>query len=233
MLTCFLKIKQSWWISNSCSSLPCVCNRNFHVWTECWMRRPDLGPEFDGWQVVDPTPQEKSAGWLLIFLIDHLFDFSSHGLDDCQGSSAAGPVLSGPSENATSGRALTRRSSTPRWMPTSFGGLSTRGGWWARRWTLSRWDPSSAPRAWSRTRPRTWRWPTNVSRVREATPPAGAALTSSFFSLLLVFFLERRRASQPRTLQMSDEMVCNSAAQARTAFHNGRFPSKKIHRRDL
>lgn len=26
------------------------------------MRRPDLGEEFDGWQVVDPTPQEKSAG---------------------------------------------------------------------------------------------------------------------------------------------------------------------------
>ncbi|XP_044067999.1 protein-glutamine gamma-glutamyltransferase 5-like isoform X2 [Siniperca chuatsi] len=36
--------------------------RNFHVWVECWMRRPDLGAGFDGWQVVDPTPQEKSAG---------------------------------------------------------------------------------------------------------------------------------------------------------------------------
>uniref|UniRef100_A0A8D0AZU0 protein-glutamine gamma-glutamyltransferase n=1 Tax=Sander lucioperca TaxID=283035 RepID=A0A8D0AZU0_SANLU len=35
---------------------------NFHVWVECWMRRPDLGAGFDGWQVVDPTPQEKSAG---------------------------------------------------------------------------------------------------------------------------------------------------------------------------
>uniref|UniRef100_A0A3B4Y6T0 Protein-glutamine gamma-glutamyltransferase 5-like n=1 Tax=Seriola lalandi dorsalis TaxID=1841481 RepID=A0A3B4Y6T0_SERLL len=35
---------------------------NFHVWVECWMRRPDLSEEFDGWQVVDPTPQEKSAG---------------------------------------------------------------------------------------------------------------------------------------------------------------------------
>ncbi|XP_067384438.1 protein-glutamine gamma-glutamyltransferase 5-like isoform X2 [Channa argus] len=35
---------------------------NFHVWVECWMRRPDLGAVFDGWQVVDPTPQEKSAG---------------------------------------------------------------------------------------------------------------------------------------------------------------------------
>lgn len=26
------------------------------------MRRSDLSEEFDGWQVVDPTPQEKSAG---------------------------------------------------------------------------------------------------------------------------------------------------------------------------
>uniref|UniRef100_A0A3B5KIU3 Transglutaminase-like domain-containing protein n=1 Tax=Xiphophorus couchianus TaxID=32473 RepID=A0A3B5KIU3_9TELE len=35
---------------------------NFHVWVECWMRRSDLGPGFDGWQVVDPTPQERSRG---------------------------------------------------------------------------------------------------------------------------------------------------------------------------
>ncbi|KAF7668065.1 hypothetical protein LDENG_00033090 [Lucifuga dentata] len=35
---------------------------NFHVWVERWMRRPDLGPGFDGWQVIDPTPQDKSAG---------------------------------------------------------------------------------------------------------------------------------------------------------------------------
>uniref|UniRef100_A0A3B4ZQM6 Protein-glutamine gamma-glutamyltransferase 5-like n=1 Tax=Stegastes partitus TaxID=144197 RepID=A0A3B4ZQM6_9TELE len=41
----------------------CVMScRNFHVWVECWMRRPDLGAGFDGWQVVDPTPQERSAG---------------------------------------------------------------------------------------------------------------------------------------------------------------------------
>lgn len=26
------------------------------------MRRSDLSEEFDGWQAVDPTPQEKSAG---------------------------------------------------------------------------------------------------------------------------------------------------------------------------
>ncbi|XP_037346809.2 transglutaminase 5, like [Pungitius pungitius] len=35
---------------------------NFHVWVECWMTRPDLGSGLDGWQVLDPTPQERSAG---------------------------------------------------------------------------------------------------------------------------------------------------------------------------
>ncbi|XP_070849914.1 protein-glutamine gamma-glutamyltransferase E-like [Chaetodon trifascialis] len=37
---------------------------NFHVWVECWMRRPDLARDgkYDGWQVLDPTPQEKSDG---------------------------------------------------------------------------------------------------------------------------------------------------------------------------
>ncbi|XP_075952497.1 protein-glutamine gamma-glutamyltransferase 2-like [Anarhichas minor] len=37
---------------------------NFHVWVEAWMRRPDLAEDgkYDGWQVLDPTPQEKSSG---------------------------------------------------------------------------------------------------------------------------------------------------------------------------
>uniref|UniRef100_A0A8B9LNC9 protein-glutamine gamma-glutamyltransferase n=1 Tax=Astyanax mexicanus TaxID=7994 RepID=A0A8B9LNC9_ASTMX len=35
---------------------------NFHVWVECWMKRADLGGSFDGWQVLDPTPQERSGG---------------------------------------------------------------------------------------------------------------------------------------------------------------------------
>uniref|UniRef100_A0A7N8XPY7 Protein-glutamine gamma-glutamyltransferase 2 n=1 Tax=Mastacembelus armatus TaxID=205130 RepID=A0A7N8XPY7_9TELE len=35
---------------------------NFHVWVESWMTRPDLGPEYDGWQASDPTPQETSDG---------------------------------------------------------------------------------------------------------------------------------------------------------------------------
>ncbi|KAL1124024.1 hypothetical protein AAG570_001794 [Ranatra chinensis] len=33
---------------------------NFHVWNEAWMKRPDLGLEYDGWQVIDATPQELS-----------------------------------------------------------------------------------------------------------------------------------------------------------------------------
>ncbi|XP_053549261.1 protein-glutamine gamma-glutamyltransferase 5-like [Bombina bombina] len=35
---------------------------NFHVWNECWMARKDLRPGYDGWQVLDATPQELSGG---------------------------------------------------------------------------------------------------------------------------------------------------------------------------
>lgn len=35
---------------------------NFHVWNEGWFVRPDLGPSFSGWQVLDATPQERSQG---------------------------------------------------------------------------------------------------------------------------------------------------------------------------
>ncbi|KAG8517859.1 Protein-glutamine gamma-glutamyltransferase 2 [Galemys pyrenaicus] len=35
---------------------------NFHCWVESWMTRPDLQPGYDGWQALDPTPQEKSEG---------------------------------------------------------------------------------------------------------------------------------------------------------------------------
>ena len=34
--------------------------RNFHVWNEAWMSRPDLPAGFGGWQVLDATPQEES-----------------------------------------------------------------------------------------------------------------------------------------------------------------------------
>ncbi|XP_054074485.1 protein-glutamine gamma-glutamyltransferase 6-like, partial [Rissa tridactyla] len=35
---------------------------NFHVWNESWFIRRDLGSFYDGWQVLDATPQEKSKG---------------------------------------------------------------------------------------------------------------------------------------------------------------------------
>ncbi|XP_078066401.1 protein-glutamine gamma-glutamyltransferase 2-like [Mustelus asterias] len=35
---------------------------NYHSWLEAWMTRPDLPPGYDGWQVLDPTPQERSDG---------------------------------------------------------------------------------------------------------------------------------------------------------------------------
>uniref|UniRef100_A0A182PDD7 Transglutaminase-like domain-containing protein n=1 Tax=Anopheles epiroticus TaxID=199890 RepID=A0A182PDD7_9DIPT len=36
---------------------------NYHVWDEAWMRRKDLqNPDFDGWQVIDATPQQLSDG---------------------------------------------------------------------------------------------------------------------------------------------------------------------------
>lgn len=41
---------------------PSMPSRNFHVWNDCWMKRPDLPSGFDGWQVVDATPQETSSG---------------------------------------------------------------------------------------------------------------------------------------------------------------------------
>lgn len=41
-----------------------IC-RNFHVWVECWMKRGDLPKGYDGWQVVDPTPQERSDGQIV------------------------------------------------------------------------------------------------------------------------------------------------------------------------
>ena len=40
-----------------------IIYRNFHVWNEAWMARPDLpSPEYGGWQAFDATPQETSGG---------------------------------------------------------------------------------------------------------------------------------------------------------------------------
>ncbi|XP_073734574.1 protein-glutamine gamma-glutamyltransferase E [Callorhinus ursinus] len=35
---------------------------NFHVWNEGWFVRTDLDPSYNGWQVLDATPQERSQG---------------------------------------------------------------------------------------------------------------------------------------------------------------------------
>ncbi|KAM6341158.1 protein-glutamine gamma-glutamyltransferase E-like [Alca torda] len=35
---------------------------NFHVWNESWFTRSDLGPSYNGWQILDATPQEESEG---------------------------------------------------------------------------------------------------------------------------------------------------------------------------
>ncbi|XP_066520134.1 transglutaminase 5, like [Hoplias malabaricus] len=50
--------------TETAKKLPCGKDSiwNFHVWVESWMKRADLGAGFDGWQVLDPTPQEKSGG---------------------------------------------------------------------------------------------------------------------------------------------------------------------------
>lgn len=34
--------------------------RNYHVWAEAWMERPDLSGHYGGWQALDATPQEPS-----------------------------------------------------------------------------------------------------------------------------------------------------------------------------
>lgn len=36
--------------------------RNFHVWNDVWMARPDLPKGYGGWQAIDATPQEASEG---------------------------------------------------------------------------------------------------------------------------------------------------------------------------
>ncbi|KAK9405104.1 protein-glutamine gamma-glutamyltransferase E-like [Crotalus adamanteus] len=36
--------------------------KNFHVWNEGWFARSDLGATYNGWQILDATPQERSSG---------------------------------------------------------------------------------------------------------------------------------------------------------------------------
>jgi len=41
-----------------------ISNRNFHVWNDAWMSRPDVDGTYGkpGWQACDATPQETSDG---------------------------------------------------------------------------------------------------------------------------------------------------------------------------
>lgn len=45
------------------------------MWNDCWMKRPDLPDGYDGWQVVDATPQETSSGTGLYWFMEnsHLY----------------------------------------------------------------------------------------------------------------------------------------------------------------
>ncbi|KAM7001085.1 protein-glutamine gamma-glutamyltransferase K-like [Passerculus sandwichensis] len=59
---------------------------NFHVWNDCWMKRPDLPQGYDGWQVVDATPQETSSGtglYWFILVYTGLYWFIFPGLFCC------------------------------------------------------------------------------------------------------------------------------------------------------
>uniref|UniRef100_A0A8C9EJD1 Transglutaminase-like domain-containing protein n=1 Tax=Pavo cristatus TaxID=9049 RepID=A0A8C9EJD1_PAVCR len=49
-------------VQQAISYFPFFLPRNFHVWNESWFTRRDLGSFYDGWQVLDATPQEKSKG---------------------------------------------------------------------------------------------------------------------------------------------------------------------------
>lgn len=43
---------------------------NFHCWNEVWITRNDLPSGYDGWQVVDATPQERSNGKKKMFQLN-------------------------------------------------------------------------------------------------------------------------------------------------------------------
>lgn len=45
-----------------CTSYTASLCRNYHCWNEVMIKRPDLPPGLEGWQVVDSTPQETSDG---------------------------------------------------------------------------------------------------------------------------------------------------------------------------
>ena len=56
---------------------------NFHVWNDVWMARPDLPKGYDGWQIIDATPQEKSDGRSAKF-IENVRTFLSILISKCK-----------------------------------------------------------------------------------------------------------------------------------------------------
>lgn len=72
-----------------------LCDRNFHVWNESWFARQDLGPSYNGWQVLDATPQEESEGrvsaeWVADALLS--LTHAAHTHPTCSGVFRCGPA---------------------------------------------------------------------------------------------------------------------------------------------
>lgn len=148
------------------------------------MDRKDLGPELNGWQVLDPTPQERSGGlWLILSILLYKNVRSEHSCSQHQGlllnltltpsfpplwlqeSSAAAQLRSKPSRTTAWTCFMTSRLCTRRWTLTSTPSWWARAGWWATAKTRRRLEPSSAPKLLvipdTRTSPET----TNTSHV--------------------------------------------------------------------
>ena len=58
-----------------------VLLRNFHVWNESYMARPDLPHGYGGWQAFDATPQEESHGKIL--MVYAYISYHSCVVNDC------------------------------------------------------------------------------------------------------------------------------------------------------
>jgi len=61
---CNYNVTTIMYISYNVTTVSCMAvnRRNYHVWNEVWMARPDLNILDRSWQVIDATPQELSEG---------------------------------------------------------------------------------------------------------------------------------------------------------------------------
>uniref|UniRef100_A0A671PDQ7 Protein-glutamine gamma-glutamyltransferase 2-like n=1 Tax=Sinocyclocheilus anshuiensis TaxID=1608454 RepID=A0A671PDQ7_9TELE len=91
---------------------------NFHMWVESWMKRPDLGRGYDGWQVLDPTPQEKSAGRSLQLFLQGLCIWKTHVFfySSPQGCAVSLQLLKAPvvGENISFNVTITNKVAVPK-----------------------------------------------------------------------------------------------------------------------